>query len=81
MRMLARLHWLAVLRQVAIPLTGIETLAVLLEKTTGRDPLPDWIADLHTGRTVGFGAVPQFGTGTPEPGLRGLGGRRPTIGT
>jgi EAL domain-containing protein (putative c-di-GMP-specific phosphodiesterase class I) len=138
--MLARLHWLAVLRQVAIPLTGIETLAVLLEKTTGRDPLPDWmdvsigiaglgallvlvvaetltrtlnvvltadvadlatrrrldeedrrtqqrrrerienvlegslpsvafqrIADLHTGRTVGFEAVPQFGTGTPEP--------------
>ncbi|MDQ1646921.1 MAG: hypothetical protein QOJ50_3105 [Cryptosporangiaceae bacterium] len=138
--MLARLHWLAVLRQVAIPLTGIETLAVLLEKTTGRDPLPDWIdvsiaiagvgallvlvvaetltrtlnvvltadvadlatrrrldeedrrtrqrrrerienvlegslpsvafqriADLHTGRTIGFEAVPQFGTGTPEP--------------
>jgi EAL domain-containing protein (putative c-di-GMP-specific phosphodiesterase class I) len=34
---------LARLRQVAIALMAVEICAVLIEKTTGRDPVPDWI--------------------------------------
>jgi hypothetical protein len=40
---LGRLERLAVMRRVAIPFISIEALAVLIEKTTGRDPMPDWI--------------------------------------
>jgi EAL domain-containing protein (putative c-di-GMP-specific phosphodiesterase class I) len=41
--MLGRLGRLARLRQIAIPLLALETLDLLIEKTTTLDPLPDWL--------------------------------------
>ena len=43
MQTLAGFARLTRLRQVAIPLMAIETVAVLFEKVTRRDPLPDWL--------------------------------------
>jgi EAL domain-containing protein (putative c-di-GMP-specific phosphodiesterase class I) len=40
---LGRLSRLTRLRRIAIPLIAIESIAVLIEKTTQRDPLPDWV--------------------------------------
>jgi EAL domain-containing protein (putative c-di-GMP-specific phosphodiesterase class I) len=40
---LGRFSRLTHLRRIAIPMIAIESVAVLIEKTTERDPLPDWV--------------------------------------
>lgn len=40
---LSGLHRLGMLRRFAIALLTVEATAVLIEKTTDRDPLPDWL--------------------------------------
>lgn len=69
---LGRFSQLTRLRRIAIPLIAIESVAVLIEKVTERDPLPDWvditIACLGLGALVLVSCAEAF-TGTLSRGI------------